>query len=166
MADYIAIMNRGQVEQLGTPQAIYDRPATMFVAAFVGSPAMNLIHVAAPLAKGSTAVDIAGTKVAIPETREAALNGHFVLGARPEHIHFDDSSKFRGEVFGSEYLGTTQIVTVRIAQGQLKARVPASVKVTTGEQVGLTFMGERLSLFDKASGAAIRTVLHEGGAHG
>ncbi|MBC8035669.1 MAG: TOBE domain-containing protein, partial [Rhizobiales bacterium] len=166
MADYIAIMNRGLIEQLGTPQAIYDRPATMFVAEFVGSPAMNLIHVPASLAKGSTTVEISGARVTIPETREPALNGHFVLGARPEHIHFDDSAKFRGEVLGTEYLGTTQIVTVKIAPGQVKARIPANLKVTTGEQVGLTFMGERLSLFDKATGAAIRTVLHEGRAHG
>jgi len=166
MADYIAIMNRGLIEQLGSPQAIYDRPATMFVAEFVGSPAMNLIHVPASLAKGSTSVEISGTRIKIPETREAALNGHFVLGARPEHIHFDDSSKFRGEVFGAEYLGTTQIVTVKIAQGRVKARLPANLKVTTGEQIGLTFMGERLSLFDKATGRAIKTVLHEGSTNG
>ena len=89
-----------------------------------------------------------------------------MLGARPEHIHFDDASTFRGEVFGTEYLGTTQIVTVKIAQGQVKARIPANLKVTAGEQVGLSFMGERLSLFDKATGAAIRTALHEGGSHG
>lgn len=166
MADYIAIMNRGLIEQLGTPQAIYDRPATMFVAEFVGSPAMNLIHVPASLAKGSTSVEISGARVQIPETREPALNGHFVLGARPEHINFDDSSKLRGEVIGTEYLGTTQIVTVKIAPGKLKARIPAHRKIATGEQVGLTFMGERLSIFDKATGAAIRTVLHEGRANG
>ena len=165
MADYIAIMNRGVIEQLGTPQAIYDRPATTFVAEFVGSPAMNLIAVPASLAKGSTSVEISGARIAIPKTREPALNGHFILGARPEHIYFDDASKFRGEVFGTEYLGTTQIVTVSIAQGQVKARIPASVKVTAGEQVGLSFMGERLSLFDKATGTAIKTALHEGGQH-
>ena len=166
MADYIAIMNRGLIEQLGTPQAIYDRPATLFVAEFVGSPAMNFIHVPASLAKGSTSIEISGARVTIPETREPALNGHFVLGARPEHIRFEDGSKFRGEVFGTEYLGTTQIVTVTIAGGIVKARVPANVKVTTGDHVGLTFMGERLSLFDKATGSAIRTILHEGNVHG
>ena len=166
MADYIAIMNRGAIEQLGTPQAIYDRPATTFVAEFVGSPAMNLIPVTASLAQGSTSVEISGAPIDIPETREPALNGHFILGARPEHIQFDDASKFRGEVFGTEYLGTTQIVTVSIAQGQVKARIPASVKVIAGEQVGLSLMSERLSVFDKVTGRAIRSALHEGGAHG
>jgi multiple sugar transport system ATP-binding protein len=166
MADYIAIMNRGTIEQLGTPQAIYDRPATTFVAEFVGSPAMNLIAVPASLPQGSTSVEISGARVAIPETREPALNGNFILGARPEHIQFDDGSEFRGEVFGTEYLGTTQIVTVNIAQGQLKARIPASVRVTAGERVGLSLMSERLSVFDKATGRAIRSALHEGGALG
>jgi len=166
MADYIAIMNRGSIEQLGTPQAIYDRPATMYVAEFVGSPAMNLIHVQGQLAKGARSIDVSGARIAIPETREAALNGSFVLGARPEHIRFDEKSKFRGEIFGTEYLGTTQIVTVDIGQGRIKARVPASVKVNTGEPVGLTFMGDKLSVFNKVSGQAIRTALHEGLAHG
>jgi multiple sugar transport system ATP-binding protein len=166
MADYIAIMNRGSIEQLGTPQAIYDRPATMYVAEFVGSPAMNLIHVQGQLAKGARSIDVSGARIAIPETREAALNGSFVLGARPEHIRFDEKSKFRGEIFGTEYLGTTQIVTVDIGQGRIKARVPASVKVTTGEPVGLTFMGDKLSVFNKVSGQAIRTALHEGLVHG
>ncbi len=166
MADYIAIMNRGLIEQLGTPQAIYDRPATLFVAEFVGSPAMNLIHVPAALPKGATSIEVSGARIVIPETREPALNGHFVLGARPEHIRFDDASKFRGEVFGTEYLGTTQIVTVTIAGGVVKARVPANVRVNTGDHVGLTFLGDRLSLFDKATGAAIKTALHEGNVHG
>src|SRR5882724_11572739 len=67
MADYIAIMNRGVVEQLGTPKAIYDRPATMHVAEFVGSPAMNLIPVPVSLAKGAKAIEISGARIEIPE---------------------------------------------------------------------------------------------------
>ena len=88
------------------------------------------------------------------------------MGARPEHVRFDDKSKFRGEVFGTEYLGTTQIVTVTIGQGKVKARMPASGHVKVGEQVGLTFMGDKLSLFDNATGFAIKTALHEGAVHG
>jgi multiple sugar transport system ATP-binding protein len=166
MADYIAIMNRGVIEQLGTPQAIYDRPASMYVAEFVGSPAMNLIHVKGQLAKGAKSVEVSESKISIPETREAALNGNFVLGARPEHITFDEKSKFRGEIFSSEYLGTTQIVTVNTGQGKLKARIAASTKVKQGEQVGLKFMGDRLSVFDGTSGLAVQTALHEGIANG
>jgi multiple sugar transport system ATP-binding protein len=166
MADGIAVMNRGAVEQIGPPQEIYDRPASMFVADFIGSPAMNFIPVAGKLAKGAKAISIAGTRIAVPETREDAASDDLVLGARPEHIRFDDASAYRGEVFGAEYLGTTQIVTVKTEQGQVKARLPASIVVKAGETVGLSFLGHRLSLFDKGSGRAIRTVLHDGAGHG
>jgi multiple sugar transport system ATP-binding protein len=166
MADLIAIMNRGVIEQLGPPQEIYDRPASMYVADFVGSPPMNLIPVSGKLAKGAKAIEISGARVTIPETREDAISGELVIGARPEHIRFDDKSKFRGEVFGTEYLGTTQIVTVTTLQGQVKARLPAHQNVKAGEAVGLNFMGGRLSLFDKATGRTIRSVLHDGGGRG
>jgi multiple sugar transport system ATP-binding protein len=166
MADYIAIMNRGIVEQLGPPSEIYSRPATMFVADFVGSPAMNLIPVIGKLAKGAKALSVAGAKIAIPELREDAASDDLVLGARPEHIRFSDASKFRGEVFGAEYLGTTQIVTLKTSQGQIKARVPAHVSVKTGETVGIDFLGDRLCLFDKTSGRALRSSLHDGVRHG
>ncbi len=166
MADYIAVMNQGVIEQLGPPQEVYDRPATMFVADFIGSPAMNLIRVTGPLAKGAKAVDLDGARVTIPETREPVAGGEFILGARPEHIRFDDRSKLRGEVFGAEYLGTTQVVTVSTGRGRLKARLPANYKVRSGEQVGLAFAGAQLSVFDGASGKAIRTALHDGVGRG
>jgi multiple sugar transport system ATP-binding protein len=99
---------------------------------------------------------------------------------RPEHLRFSDVSGLRGEVFGVEYMGTTQIVAVTTAHGSLKARLPSNIRVVPGEQVGLTMRGDKLSLFDAASGRAIRTALHDavhlpvrqdlyqpvGGAHG
>jgi multiple sugar transport system ATP-binding protein len=166
MADKIAVMNLGVVEQFGTPQEIYDRPATMFVADFVGSPSMNLIPFAGKLARGAKALSVAGARIGIPELREDAPSDDLILGARPEHIRFSDSSGFRGEVFGAEYLGTTQIVTLKTSQGQIKARVPANVAVKTGETLGIDFLGDRLCLFDKTSGRALRSQLHEGAAHG
>ncbi|MBL8894582.1 MAG: ABC transporter ATP-binding protein [Rhizobiales bacterium] len=165
MADHIAVMNHGVVEQLAPPRDIYDRPATVFVASFIGSPAMNLLSVNGRVAKGAKAIEIQGAPIAIPEAREDAPGEKLTLGVRPEHIRFADSSKFRGEVFGTEYLGTTQIVTVATAQGHLKARLPSQVAVRSGETVGLTLAGERLSLFDAASGRAIRTALYEERPH-
>ncbi len=67
-----------------------------------------------------------------------------------------------GEVFGAEYLGTTQIVTLSTAHGTVRARLPASVPLRRGERTGLAFRPERLSLFDKASGRAVRTGMSEG----
>jgi multiple sugar transport system ATP-binding protein len=75
---------------------------------------------------------------------------------RPEHILFEDGSSLRGRVFGSEYLGTTQIVTVETSHGRVKARVPSDRAVRTGETVGLAFRTPSLSLFDAASGQALR----------
>ena len=88
------------------------------------------------------------------------------LGVRPEHIRFDDASTLRGSVFGAEYLGTTQIVAVETGDGIIKARVSAEIAVSPGETVGLGPHRARLSLFDKASGRAIRTALHEEAPHG
>jgi multiple sugar transport system ATP-binding protein len=160
MADQIAVMNQGIVEQLGTPQEIYDRPATLFVADFIGSPAMNLIPFRGTLAKGARTIELNGATVPIPELREGKPERELVLGARPEHITFDQRSKFRGEIFGTEYLGTTQIVTVKTAHGQVKARVPAHVNMKAGETVGLSFTRDRLSIFDKENGRALKTALY------
>jgi multiple sugar transport system ATP-binding protein len=166
MADLIAVMNHGVIEQLGTPQEIYDRPATLFVADFIGSPAMNLIPFTGKLTKGANTVQLNGASIRVPEVTETSMGSEFVLGARPEHISFSDNSGFRGEIFGMEYLGTTQIVTVKTAQGQVKARLSASMALKSGENVGLSFLGSRLSIFQKANGRAIKTLSRPGDAHG
>ncbi|MCX5494196.1 ABC transporter ATP-binding protein [Kaistia dalseonensis] len=166
MADKIAVMNHGVIEQFGKPQEIYDRPATMFVADFLGSPPMNFLTFHGGLAAGDRLVRVNGAEVPVPEIREDHAPAQFALGIRPEHIVFDDRSKLRGAVFGSEYLGTTQIVAVETAHGSIKARLPSDRIVHPGETVGLAFRSERLSLFDRASGRAVRSALREGAAHG
>jgi multiple sugar transport system ATP-binding protein len=166
MADQIAVMNKGRVEQIGSPQEIYDRPASMFVADFIGSPSMNFLRFAGSLRSGDRTISFHDTQIAVPEIREDRANAELALGIRPEHIRFADAASVRGEVFGAEYLGTTQIVTVTTRYGALKARSPARLRFRTGESVGLDFRPDTLSIFDKASGRAIRTALHEGGAHG
>jgi multiple sugar transport system ATP-binding protein len=166
MADTIAVMNQGVIEQLAAPREIYDRPASMFVADFIGSPSMNFLPFRGAARPGAAAVEVEGVKVAVPEFRESAPEGDLVLGVRPEHIRLQDASAFRGEVFGVEYLGTTQIVTLTTARGRVKARLPSDVTARVGDNVGLTFRPEKLSIFDKASGRVLRSTLHEGGAHG
>ena len=161
MADKIAVMNHGIIEQFGRPQEIYDRPASMFVADFIGSPPMNFLKFQGGLAKGAREVVVQGAAIAVPELREDVAAGEMALGVRPEHIRFDDASKLRGSVYGAEYLGTTQIVSVETQDGIVKARVPAEVAVRTGETVGLSLNAARLSLFERASGRAIRTSVHE-----
>lgn len=166
MADKIAVMSGGNIEQLGAPQEIYDRPASMFVADFIGSPPMNFLYFRSGLEKGVREVRMNGAAIAVPALHEDRGEGDLALGVRPEHIQFDDTSRLRGTVFGAEYLGTTQIVTVNTAHGQIKARLSADIGVTSGESIGLSLRPERLSLFDKDSGRAIRTALTDGGRHG
>jgi multiple sugar transport system ATP-binding protein len=166
MADRIAVMNHGVVEQVASPRDIYDRPASLFVADFIGSPPMNFLAFRDSLQPGARAIRLGERDVAIPMAREALAESDLVLGVRPEHVRLTDQGMVRGEVYGSEYLGTTQIVTVTTRYGALKARSSTSVSFRVGENIGLDFRPDTLSIFDKQSGRAIRTALHEGGAHG
>ncbi len=162
MADKIAVMNHGIIEQFGSPREIYDRPRTMYVADFMGSPPMNFLSFHGGLSRGASSIRINGAEIAVPELREDRAPADLALGVRPEHIRLDDASKLRGEVLGAEYLGTTQIVVVETGEGTVKARIPASARVNAGETVGLALSGKHLSLFDKVTGQAINTALYEG----
>jgi multiple sugar transport system ATP-binding protein len=166
MADRIAVMNSGIVEQIGTPQEIYDRPATMLVADFIGSPPMNFVRFDGVIGRGDRSVRLLGANIAVPEVREDGARGSLALGVRPEHVTLDDDAPIRGRVFGTEYLGTTQIVTVDIEHNQIKARLPARELVRLGELVGLNFRPERLVVFDARTGRAIQSALYEDGGRG
>src|SRR6201997_11446 len=80
MADTIAVMNGGCVEQIGAPQEIYDRPASLFVADFIGSPPMNFLKFEGGLKPGVQAIDFHDTTIAVPEIHEARPTGPLVLG--------------------------------------------------------------------------------------
>ncbi len=166
MADRIVVMNTGRIEQIGSPQEIYDRPASMFVADFIGSPPMNFLHFKGSLQTGARSIMLGDASVAVPEIREARTSSPLVLGVRPEHVWFSDAAPIRGRVFGAEYLGTTQIVTVDTEQGQVKARLPSSTSVRVGETVGLAFRSDSLALFDVQSGSAIQTASYGGAGNG
>jgi multiple sugar transport system ATP-binding protein len=167
MADTIALMNDGVVEQLGPPQEIYDRPASMFVAGFVGSPPMNFIPFRGRLEPGDTSVRVGEAAIEIPEAREGTPEADLVLGARPEHVRLSASAPLRASVLDAEYLGTNQVVTLATAQGtRLKARVPSELDVRPGDETGVAFRPEKLSVFDRASGRALRSALHERVTHG
>jgi multiple sugar transport system ATP-binding protein len=166
MADRVAVMNRGLVEQIGTPQEIYDRPASMFVADFIGSPPMSFLRFEGSVQRGDRAARINGAMVDIPEIHEAGASGRLALGVRPEHVTLRSDGALRGKVFGTEYLGTMQIVTLDTAHGTVKARAPSSIDVRTGDHVGLNLRSDRLVVFDVDSGRALRSALYEGAARG
>jgi multiple sugar transport system ATP-binding protein len=165
MADTIAIMNRGVIEQLGAPQEVYDRPASVFVADFIGAPAMNFIPFAGAYAAGSREVAIGGARVAVLPLAEGVTERALLCGVRPEHVRFDDASALRAEVIGTEYLGHSQIVTLTTAVGStLRAKIDVHVNAQRGEHVGLAFEASAVSLFDQPTGRAL--ALHRERAHG
>jgi multiple sugar transport system ATP-binding protein len=166
MADQIAVMKEGRVEQIGTPQEIYDRPRTLFVADFIGAPPMNLLSVNAAVRRGDRSLALEEAAIEVPEIHEDHPPGPLTLGVRPEHVSFAETSALRGRVFGAEYLGTTQIVTVVTAYGPLKARLSSAAAVRRGETVGLTLRRDRLCLFDAATGRALKSALYEGEQRG
>ena len=126
MADTIAVMNKGLIEQLGAPMDVYERPASVFVADFIGSPSMNFLPFEATLASGAQAVNVSGTSLGVPALRQDVAMGKLLYGVRPEHVSFDDNGSMRGEVLGTEYLGTSQVVTVALNSGTtLRAKVSA-----------------------------------------
>jgi len=158
MADTIAVMNQGVIEQLGPPQEVYERPASVFVADFIGSPAMNFLPFEAALAAGSRSIRVGEAEIAVPALREDVPQRALLCGVRPEHLRLDDASPLRAEVLGSEYLGNSRIVTLGTAAGTtLRAKVGVQVQAQRGDRVGLAFDADVVSLFERASGRALRT---------
>jgi len=157
MADRIAIMNKGRVLQIGPPAEVYARPASLFVAAFIGSPAMNLLPVADALASGATALRLGGVEIAVPPCAAAVARGKVVLGVRPEHVLIGEGP-LTGEVFAAEYMGARQIVTLDSPAGRLRVRAPNSLQLDLGERVPFDFVTEQIVLFDAESELALPRV--------
>lgn len=176
MADKIAIMNQGVIEQLGAPQEIYERPASVFVADFMGSPAMNFIDFSGSIARGANTVAIGGANLGIPLVREQITDRPLLYGVRPEHVLLNSHATFRAEVVGVEYLGNCQIATLQTVAGcSVRAKIGVDVSAQRGDHVGLEFDAKQVSIFDKTSGRALRTARDEvpiatttlrGAAHG
>ena len=160
MADRIMVMNHGVIEQVGEPQEIYDRPVSMFVADFIGSPPMSFLNFHAAVETGQQSVRLGEARIDVPKVTESRAEGDLALGVRPEHISLDDQAPLRAEIYGVEYLGTTQILTLNTSYGQLRARIPAAQRARAGETVGLEFHAERLVIFDTETGRAIDSDLY------
>ncbi len=155
MGDKIIVMNHGIIEQFGTPQEIYDYPASLFVADFIGSPSMNFLPFHGTIRKGANQVLIDNHAVAVPELLEDA-DGELVLGVRPEHIFLTKTNGLPARVIAAEYLGTSQIVTLATAKAEIKARIDTDQTVESGETVQLEFHTPAISIFDEASGQALQ----------
>lgn len=171
MADRIAVMSEGVVLQAATPHELYSRPATMFVAGFIGSPAMNFLPGDSPVVPGSESLTIGGTQMAIPCSREGVAEGQAVLGIRPEHLYPGHDSGLGAEVKEIDYLGSHQILICDTPAGQVRVRMGTRVPVRIGERLTLNATPEAATVFDSSSGRALASTVHPGGpqleaAHG
>ncbi len=126
----IAVMKGGVVQQLGTPDEIYNRPANTYVATFIGSPTMNLLR--------GAALDLAP-----PQAGRDLL-----LGVRPEHLQLRDDAPWRGEVSVVEPTGPDTYVMVDTAEGTVTLRTDAQTRVRPGDRVGLAVAPTNAHWFD------------------
>jgi len=161
MGDKIAIMFGGRLQQVGTPTEVYDYPTNLFVAGFIGSPAMNFV----PCRKSQGVLALAGAEgapgVTLPISEDAAArfapapaDTDLVLGVRPEDIHLSRDAKpdfLPVEVYVVEPLGSEKIINVRQAGHILKARTPPTFAARTGEILFARIDQPRAHLFDAAT---------------
>ena len=154
LGDRIAVMKEGVVQQLGSPADIYSRPATRFVAEFIGSPAMNFIAARVQggrLLSGTQSLDITQAQA----SALAALEGREVqVGLRPEDIDFSCNS-VAGTVVMVEPTGPETYVSVQTDLGRLTARVPGHVAQKVGDHVRLGWLPAAMHCFDTSSGLRI-----------
>jgi ABC-type sugar transport system ATPase subunit len=149
LADRIAVMRRGQVDQVGTYRELYDRPANAYVAGFLGSPPMNLFpaEVSGGLLRAAEGLDLALP----PRWRQGVAAGQQVLaGIRPEHLQHDERSAFRpvAEVIEPIYSQQVQLVHFTLGDRRLTAQLPEGTHVQRGDALPLAVRPEGLHLFD------------------
>lgn len=159
MSDRIAVMNDGGVEQIGTPDQIYQYPENKFVAEFIGNPTMNFFNANVEYING----DAVGFSVA-DSTIEAELdsagsltqNDSVIIGVRPVHITMtDDNGDFDAEIRLLERTGEDFLATLDSSEGEIRATVPAIHSISEGDKIGIKINRERIHVFDSETGDTI-----------
>jgi ABC-type sugar transport system ATPase subunit len=149
LADRMAIFMDGEIVQMGSPSEVFERPATVAVAGFIGSPAMNLI----PARFDGAAIQVGGTAVPI-HARVPGPPREIVVGVRPGDV-VADRNGLAAEVYVSEPLGETTIVNLKIAGTLARMRVNGKSALREGEQVAVRFNPDRLHIFERESGRRV-----------
>jgi sn-glycerol 3-phosphate transport system ATP-binding protein len=152
LADQVVVMNAGNIEQIGAPGEVYRRPASRFVASFIGSPAMNLMPgtIAAP-----GVVETPGGKLPFDASRYAA-SGDVEVGVRPEDIHVAGGAE--GFVFVPELveeLGATRLLHGNFGAAQIIVAIPASGTIHENKPLRLSIDPSAVHLFDRTSGKSL-----------
>jgi multiple sugar transport system ATP-binding protein len=151
LAHRVAILEKGVLQQLATPAEIYNNPANLFVAQFIGSPPMNIVN---GVLQGDTFT--AGShkiKVPVKGKLEKA-----VLGVRPEDCAMTTPAKgdISGEIFTNELIGDHTLITVKSAKDTITVKAAKDYKGRSGDKVGVAFEKKGLYVFDANGGARVR----------
>jgi multiple sugar transport system ATP-binding protein len=161
MGTRIAVMNEGILQQVGTPQTLYDTPINRFVAGFIGSPAMNFIEVTH---EGDRLVGPGDWAIPVPSrARSIAGDGgrKLVAGFRPEHLEVGElggeSASFQARADVVEYLGHEELLHVSAANQDVVAIVDSEHRIRPGDVIKLALPLDKLHLFDTESGEALTT---------
>ena len=145
LADRVVVMNRGRVQQVGTPTEIYDRPANAFVAGFIGSPAMNLME--GTLSGGT----FEGKNVRI-EGLESAQDGPVTLGFRAEDARLADEGQIAAPIYSLELLGEATMVTLKAGGALVAVKADKDYRAEIGSHVSIAVPPAICHLFDPESG--------------
>lgn len=164
MADEIAIMNLGLLQQLGNANEIFNHPANLFVAGFIGSPPTNFIDCTFTEKDGSCLLDAGNFTFPVSDViskiiKEKATGSELILGVRPEFIFLDKKRApdrlIKAEVYVTEPMGSEVIVDLKIGENFIKAKVAPDFTISVGEKVWMGFNEEKMHLFDKKTEKAI-----------
>lgn len=157
MADRVILLNAGRIEQNGAPVDLYETPANVFVARFIGTPPMNLLA----LEPGHGGAVIAGT--AGPVVAGAQWAGAR-LGVRPEHVALGRDAGVEARVEGVEYLGADSLLSCRVGGQAVAVRVAGRTGLSQGDTARLTWAPGAQHFFDRASGARLEVETSHHGA--
>ncbi|GAB4538017.1 MAG: ABC transporter ATP-binding protein [Anaerolineae bacterium] len=145
MGDRIAVLNKGHILQVGTPEDIYDRPATTFVAQLVGTPRINLVRAR----REDSSLYVADSAIHLPVPEGSQLPPAFLLGVRPEDVKPDPQGDFSGRVTLIEPLGVETILHIKSGEQILLSLIPGLTDLRIGDAVQFNIVRERLHYFQE-----------------
>jgi multiple sugar transport system ATP-binding protein len=153
MADKIVVMQNGVVEQVGAPLELYDKPANVFVATFIGSPSMNLFSGIVEVIDGDLVLRTEeGAALPLPAGRSDLVGKRIVYGIRPEDILVGNGPGATARISTVEPTGAETLLLCKLGSVNMVVVSRERVAVGPGSEIALTFPTERLHLFDKSSG--------------
>jgi ABC-type sugar transport system ATPase subunit len=155
LADRIVLLNNGRVEQIGTPEDVYEAPATLFVAGFIGASGMNLLPGHLRCAASGCTVDLGhDARLSMAPRAAARPDLPVMVGVRPEDLHWAPGADAAlcGTARVVEPLGSDTLVVFDVAGRELQARLPPRIVRRAGDPVRVAVAPEAIHLFDPESG--------------